>query len=60
MRPDFDWSYLKKQFDFKTVKSNLKLSKNSIKYDQIVKNMAYPTMALILNTQVKNIYKCHL
>ena len=30
MRPNFDRSYLKKQFEFfKTVKSNLKLSKNS-------------------------------
>ena len=51
MRPDFDRSYLKKQFEFfKTVKSNLKLSKNSIKKDQLVKNMVDPppSMALTL------------
>ena len=32
MRPDFDWLYLKKLFEFfKMVKSNLKLSENPIK-----------------------------
>ena len=47
MRSYFDWSYLKIYFKFfKTVKSILKLSKNLIKKDQLVKNMAYTPMAL--------------
>ena len=48
MQHYFDYSYLKKLFDFfKTVKSNFKLSKNYLKKDQFIKNIAYPPIALI-------------
>ena len=48
MQPDFDQSYIKKLFEFfKTVKSNFKLSKNSIKKDQFIRNIAYLPIALI-------------
>ena len=47
MWPDFDRSYLKKYFEFfKTVKRNVKLSKNYTKEDQLVKNMIYPPYGL--------------
>ena len=57
MWSDFDRSHLKKLFEFlKMIKCNLKLSKNSIKHDQLVKNIAYPLKALTTKMLSLNIY----
>ena len=56
---NFDLLYLKENFELlKTVKSTLKLSKNSLKYDQLVKIMAYPPYGLKFFNETQNNLEC--